>query len=258
MTGKAKLGGEPVLRVPNCEMKKRSTAWKEKIASSPDAHRHRLLLRCPATGPVVSVSPIGPGLSSKSGRMLPRARAHREQSLDGGIGNAMNRRDRDLGMHRAITRRDFLNGAERRPHRQPALPVGALERLGAHGRLLPAGAHRTARQPSRLLRGGAFPARRQALARIGGRGLGRDVRPRRRRRGTERPLRRPGSIVRRRVPRLASSSSTITTTSAATRSATSFTTGTACSSATEARSTSRTTTNTAARRGGCSGSSGST
>ena len=85
----------------------------------------------------------------------------------------MNRSDRELGMDRAITRRDFLNGVSVTiggALTPPALleAAGELQQaVPAPDRRLPAGADRHARQPPGLVRGGSFVARREDL---GGRG----------------------------------------------------------------------------------------
>ena len=145
----------------------------------------------------------------------------------------MTKGDRDLGMDRPISRRDFLNGVSVAVGASLIAAVGRVRRPGAGAfarrrrRQLPAGADGTARQPSGIVRSGPQYARRPHLRNR--RRHRRDLRPRRRRRRDERPRRRVLLPEAHRVERPDSASSTITTISAATRKGTSSSSTAACS-----------------------------
>ena len=146
----------------------------------------------------------------------------------------MDARDRNLGMHRDISRRDFLNGAA-------VALTGALVAppwLGAYGLSTgqnpeqAADYYPSAPTGMRGSHAGSFEVVHQlprpAIVGAGGGRHRRALRPRRRRRRYQRTVGRAFLSSGGRAPRAGARSSTTTTTSAGTRNATNSSTTGAC------------------------------
>ncbi len=150
--------------------------------------------------------------------------------------HTMHASDRDLGMARSISRRDFLNGvgvaltgAVVAPPWLDAYGLAAVgQRAGAGARLLPAGAAPACAAATRVLRSGAPAARRGAPGQRGGHRHRRALRPRGGRRRHQRPFSRALLPRGRRARAPGCWFWTITMISAATPSATSSATTDGC------------------------------